>query len=920
MDIWAVLGIRETKDKELIKKVYRQKLAKTNPEDDQEGFIRLRNAYEMAMKKAEEIEENIEEKPGVLDSLEMLYRDYKSRINVEKWNQLFNDDDFVSLEKSEESFDILMNFLDNNYNLPREIWKEVVDQFDIIGRKAELSETYSEDYIRFIIDNSMYDTIFNYQLYEGDDDVVDEFIKYYYSLRDCLRNNDVDGQIDLINMMDQLNAKHPYYDILKIEREFRLIRKEDSDFSEEDILEIEKLRERVGVLMEEYPDDAEIIVEYGDFCMDVKKYEEAGEAFSKAVELEPERIEYKKRLAFQKMSSGKYKEAGDMFLELVKDNKYDYQLLDGMARANESYISQLKDEIENVEDKSELLFELAWAYYRSRNFEECVNVLLTFKPEEKRECEYLSLLGRTYLILNKYDEAISSFEKCIEAIEKIPEADEDRKKDKSKYYQTLSFVANCYLRKNDYHKAKEYAEKSINDNNFDLEFSYSIKIEIEYELHNDKECFESCKKLLEIDEYNFVAYKYMSMSALRLEYTREAIDSANKAIRLYPYDVEPYIVKTRIYMWYDMYDDATAVLDNYENLELEHDKVHYYRALICMDNNDYDKAKEYLDIIIDKKDDVDKELLINVYDKRGRCEEKTHLTEESYDNLLNAIGYYTSGYELSNKENKKLLHNMARVKLSLNQIEDSKSDYEQYLAKFGLDIDIAFDYSDLFHRMKLVDKVYELYLQCIEKFIDNNRLKFLLRHFVFIFGALGNIKKAEEVFDKANEIIKDYAPMYANMAGAYDDNEMYEKAELYYKKALDLDVNNSENYYSRYLELLLINNKNPENKEVDWSKAIIKDEELDGVYDYTKMSRFYRVNQEFDKSLYYINKSKIKRRCNNCCFGRCYEMIYEEALVYEAMGDYEKALKCYEEILEILSGDMLIERKIREVKKMISKS
>ena len=45
-EIFAILGIDETKDERALKNAYRQQLMHTNPEDDPEGFKRLREAYE----------------------------------------------------------------------------------------------------------------------------------------------------------------------------------------------------------------------------------------------------------------------------------------------------------------------------------------------------------------------------------------------------------------------------------------------------------------------------------------------------------------------------------------------------------------------------------------------------------------------------------------------------------------------------------------------------------------------------------------------------------------------------------------------------------------------------------------------------------------------------------------------------------
>ena len=49
MNIWNVLGITATEDKNEIKKAYRNKLRQINPEDEQEKFMELRDAYEQAL-------------------------------------------------------------------------------------------------------------------------------------------------------------------------------------------------------------------------------------------------------------------------------------------------------------------------------------------------------------------------------------------------------------------------------------------------------------------------------------------------------------------------------------------------------------------------------------------------------------------------------------------------------------------------------------------------------------------------------------------------------------------------------------------------------------------------------------------------------------------------------------------------------
>ena len=92
VEMWQVLDMEPTKDEDLIVNAYRSKVVTVNPEDDQEGFMRLREAFELAIKFAREddvLTDKSQEKPDSektdvdrhVDKLNEIYSDIHKLLN-----------------------------------------------------------------------------------------------------------------------------------------------------------------------------------------------------------------------------------------------------------------------------------------------------------------------------------------------------------------------------------------------------------------------------------------------------------------------------------------------------------------------------------------------------------------------------------------------------------------------------------------------------------------------------------------------------------------------------------------------------------------------------------------------------------------------------------------------------------------------
>ena len=98
-EVFHILQIEETRDKNQIKAAYRRLLVRVNPEDDPEGFKRLREAYETAIWLADQPgeEEQSRERDtspvGLwVEQAAALYSSFEKRTCAARWQELLRDD------------------------------------------------------------------------------------------------------------------------------------------------------------------------------------------------------------------------------------------------------------------------------------------------------------------------------------------------------------------------------------------------------------------------------------------------------------------------------------------------------------------------------------------------------------------------------------------------------------------------------------------------------------------------------------------------------------------------------------------------------------------------------------------------------------------------------------------------------------
>ena len=229
-------------------------------------------------------------------------------------------------------------------------------------------------------------------------------------------------------------------------------------------------------------------------------------------------------------------------------------------------------------------------YYQNQREPEALEVFDTFEPEGDEIFFYCNAKGRCYLATGQTEKALPLFLRWKKAIEDIqPEEGgytEEQNKRRKRYPYAHTLIASCYYNLKEYEKAKEYIQLPVETEHEEQITGLILNLRILYELQEYGNCMKACDAMLEHIDYESMVYEdeywahcYRAKCCYMLDYLQECIYSAEKAIRIYPYGVEPYIQEILTFQQAEQYEDAENVMAQYREFRPESDAMDYYEAL-----------------------------------------------------------------------------------------------------------------------------------------------------------------------------------------------------------------------------------------------------------------------------------------------------------------------------------------------------
>ena len=228
-EIFEILGIEPTRDEESIRAAYRSRLTFVNPEDDPQGFMRLRGAYEEAVKYAgtpegEDVNsallmEELGPEGEFLRRLADVYGCLPRRLNEAEWSGLLREPVLASLDGGEQAKWGLFAFLAEHFRLPGKIWKILGKTFGIEENAEEFKERLPEPFVEYMLRRIQDDEEGDFPLEKlsGEPQAdYDGFMQLFFNLTNRERG-DSPEQLreagEILKQLEQFGISHPWYEL-----------------------------------------------------------------------------------------------------------------------------------------------------------------------------------------------------------------------------------------------------------------------------------------------------------------------------------------------------------------------------------------------------------------------------------------------------------------------------------------------------------------------------------------------------------------------------------------------------------------------------------------------------------------------------------------------------------------------------------
>lgn len=862
---FQVLGIAETKEEDRIRQRYLSLLKDTNPEDDPEGFKRLREAYEAALRFSAEREEEEEQEPqgevGIwMKRVRKTYRDVFLRRDQEVWKELFEDSVCIGFDTFLDARGQLLRFLSEHSFLPRTVWQQLDHTFHVMDDFDVLKEEFHVNFLRHIEYHLNNEDFIDYGLFEAqadygpdNDEEVDHYIVEFFEIRNKLEEGVTEGVGQALADMTRHGLYHPYEEV---ERLRMYIRQDES----------EKGRETAESLLARYPEDSYVQIWTGKIFSDAGDEERGFSLWEAVLEREPEYYMARYFALGYLMRREQWYQAGKYINELLRVNSRDEELREELNKINQGLVPLVQeayDKGEGFEDlkEEEVPLFLGRRLYNMERFEEVLALLEKDPRLSAAEEDSLNLKTWTLYRLERYEEAVPVFREYLKCLEEISDAEERT----AKMAQAHRILGVCFFdmgnreegeRETRTALAMETEERSRLDCKSYLANKYlSFK---EYE-----RAVEECDEILAADENYYPAYLVRQEACYHLKRGQQVVDDYYRAIALYPGYDRPYLYAAMIFYNYSQYKDAIGVIERARENEVAFsNRLCFQEAKILRMLSESAEERQKVMELLDA-------LLYATEDDNGQSRQEDDAQQGDHLNRAELIFEKALVFE----GDEKLLDAVALVREAM-KLDPKEPYYHLVLGNLLRDMQ---NYGESLKEYKLVEKIYH--------------------HAEFYFGIgvcyeeAGNWTEAIRYYEKAVEKDAYYRDTnhrlyrgYLNRFNKLWRKEDYDAALLYINKQLEVTNNKPYRLWDR--AYLYSDGMEIEKSLADYREVLETVDRTDRYIILENIGYVYKDDRQFEKG-YEFFKQAVEAMEKKDASAKGYRGMAE---CMKKAGEYERAI------------------------------
>lgn len=356
---WDVLEIDPTREESVIKRAYAKKLRQHHPEEDPEGYQRLREAYDSALKQAKQLaampvaithdlddededEEEWEEASvpfypwlpdedeveqvlptvvqhpvhALMEQIEELYDDFPARIEPKNWESILDTDVIWDVEHSQTLTDSMISFLEDYHHLPHSVWLVLDSVFHYKEDKETLLQRYPTYFIHYMLRQINGSMELRYDCFRDNERVREIDIEEYLTIRESAQERLMDRELELAG--EDLEEAH-----------------------------------------EMFPDDPDLQLMRGKYFLEIGDRTKALECFDHVIALEPAGFDGHWHRAQILLDQERYEEALATCeqLQMIEPENIDVSCLRGRALIGQKRIEEARKQLKSTFDLDHFHFQ-----------------------------------------------------------------------------------------------------------------------------------------------------------------------------------------------------------------------------------------------------------------------------------------------------------------------------------------------------------------------------------------------------------------------------------------------------------------------------------------------------------------------------------------------------------------------------------